>query len=350
MTADEDAAGALAALARLQNAGDVHAELVASGPLTDWRVRARAEASRVGTLQAESLWQFARQRRGQVRVELATKPEWRASWPVPPPAAFELQAHGNWSADGPAKLEEFRLRGGGRRLEASALRDAAGGWSVSADLRGSGAPGFGFVPLDAREAHLELAGSPHGEAMLRGSFSALDLKAAEWQSGRLDASLLLRRSDSGPEDAALEAEATSAGTRFADAALPVVGDSLALKVRGRVPADGRGLGVEELRLEGGAAVVQGTLSVEDGWSRLRWALRGDASDLSTLSSVAGTRVEGRGGFTLDGSWDPRAGTGDAALEAMGDALAAPEAWWGTLLGPKAMASVRGAGSKYAFRC
>jgi translocation and assembly module TamB len=332
--AEEGPGGALAGLARLDDAGAVTLDVRASGPMRDWRGEADIVAENIGKLSAAVRLAFTAEGPFEATGSFDPVPAQREKWLVGPGAPMSVYAKGAWAPDVALDLERVVLGADGRQLTAAGHLDletfdfTVGGnlaheregevvVTTLIDVFGARIEGGGRLGDGGRlHATLDLSqpavGDIHGRE-LRATFAATDPKG---------------------EDAAPDFElvASAAGLKLGDVTLPLFGDAAKLSGKGKIDLEAGALTTPSALLEGADITVKGPVAFSDEWQSLKASLAADASSLESLARVFETTVRGRASATAEieagEEWDRLS----VKVDASASGVSIGEPGWDALVG------------------
>jgi len=334
--AEEGAGGALAALARLDDAGAITLDLKASGAMRDWKGEVDVTASNIGVLRAATKLSFNAQGPFEVTGTFDPVSEQRQRWLVGEGGPIALAAKGAWAPDVELRLDRVTLVADGRQLTADGHLDlATHEFRVGANLvrPGDDAPVV-LTIVDVKSARLD----GHG-VLGDGGFAdaTLDLAtpALAGVSGSSLHAVFAAKDAPGDSVPTFQLTADATGLVQGEGPLPLFGDAAQLVASGRIDLLEGVLAADKLSVEGGALRIEGPLAFTDKWKVMRGSWKADATDLASLTRVFGTSVAGTASATMEltatTSWDDI----DAKLDVNAAGVAVGESGWNALIGPTA---------------
>lgn len=344
ITAQEEPGGALAALARLPEAGAVKLDVRASGPMRDWRGEANVTASGIGKLAAAVKLAFTAEGPFEGTGSFDPVAEQRERWLVGRGAPISVFAKGAWAPDVELRLDRVQLGADGRRLTVDGRLDLA---SLAFDGKGlleheSKGEVVATTLLDVTGASIQGSGVLGDAGKLEATLD-LDSPAVGGVSGSALRATLKAADAPGDSVPTFQLHVNCDGLEFDGDVLPIVGDSARLVASGRVDLLEGMLVADNASLEGGALTVKGPLSLADEWSSMKASLVADVSSLESLTRRFGTSVAGRASAAVDlaakSDWHDL----EVAIRADSADVKLGEPGWNALLGGAATldANVRG---------
>ena len=345
ISAEEGPGGALAALARLPDAGAVKLDVRASGPMRDWYGEADVSVASIGRLHAETRLAFTAAGPFEVTGSFDPVKEQRDRWLVGEGAPMALSAKGAWAPDVELRLDRVLLTADGRELSAGGRLDLA---SLVFDVHGQleherAGEVVATTLVDVRGAKIEGNGVLGDGGKLEATLDLVAPVVGGVSSRELHVSVKAADAE-GDSVPTFDLAANAVGLGLEDGPLPLFGETARLVAAGRVDLASGVLAADRLSLEGGALTVKGALSFGDDWQSMKAGLKADASSLDSLTRVFATRVSGSASAAIDltakSDWQDlamkvRASTADVAIG---------EAGWNALLAGTATleADVQGA--------
>ncbi|HEY2772765.1 MAG TPA: translocation/assembly module TamB domain-containing protein [Candidatus Binatia bacterium] len=336
IVAEEGAGGALAALARLRDAGAVTLNASGSGPMRDWKGKADVTAANIGDLHATTSLAFTADGPFEARGTFDPAPAQREKYLVGPGAPLAIHAKGDWAPQVEVKIDEATLDADGRKLAASGRLDlATRQFHVSGSLtRPSDDAPVVLTLLSAASARIDGSGVLGDGGYLDATLDVDAPSRADVHARSAHADFHARdvKGDSVPT---YDLAATFDALGLGDGPLPLFGEHGSLQASGSIDLSAGVLDAPRFRAEGKDVVVDGPLSFFDDWKSMKASLALHASSLATLSQLAKTDVAGKAEATFE--VNSRSALKDLDVDAAGQAsgVAIAEAGWNALIGPEA---------------
>jgi len=345
ITAEEGPGGALAALARLPEAGAVKLDVRASGPMRDWRGEADVTASGIGKLSAAVKLAFTAEGPFEVTGSFDPVAEQRERWLVGEGAPMSVFAKGAWAPDVELRLDRVQLGADGRQLTADGRLDLA---SMAFDVKGrveheSKGQLVATTLVDVTGATIQGSGVL-GDAGKLDATLDLEAPAVGGVSGKTLRATVKATDAPGDSVPTFQLNVNADGLELDDGELPIIGDSARLVASGRVDLLEGVLVADNASFEGKALTVKGPLSFADEWSSMKASLVADVSSLESLARVYETSVSGSASAAIDlaakADWQDL----EMAIRANSVDVKVGEPGWNALIGGASTleANVRGA--------
>ncbi len=331
--AEEGPGGALAALARLKDAGSVALSVEGSGLMHDWHAKADVNASNVGVLRAETSLAFNADGPFVVDGTFDPVPAQRKKYLVGDGAPMTLHAKGAWAPDVEVRIEQALLSADGRNLVADGRLDlATKEFHVGGRL---------VHERDGEPVHLTLleltSASLDGHGLLTdgGSLEAtLDIAHAS----KLDAAseglhAIFRAKDpQGDGVPGFELSVDAKGLELADAVMPLFGADAHLSAAGKIDIDRGTVTTPRLVVDGNELSIEGPFAITEDWSGMTTSLRADASTLRSLSDLSRMSISGSATAQIDA--EVKSGWEDTRVHASASAsdVTVGESGWNALIG------------------
>jgi translocation and assembly module TamB len=332
--AEEGPGGALASLARLDDAGAVTLDVRASGPMRDWRGEADVVAANIGKLSAGVKLAFTAQGPFEATGSFDPVPAQREKWLVGQGAPMSVYAKGAWAPDVALDLERVVLGADGRQLTAAGHLDLETfDFTVNGQLAHEREGEVVVTTLvDVTGARIEGGGKLGDGGRLHATLDLSRPSVGDIRGSELSATF--SATDPKGEDGAPDFElvASAAGLQLGNVTLPLFGDAAKLSGKGKIDLEAGALSTPSALLEGADVTVKGPVAFSDEWQSMKASLAAEASSLESLARVFETSVRGRASATAEieagDEWDRLA----VKIDGGASGVSIGEPGWNALIG------------------
>lgn len=333
ITAEEGPDGALAALARLDDAGAVTLDVRAGGAMRDWHAQAEVVAANIGVLRAKTSLSFSAEGPFEVTGTFDPEPLQRERYLVGAGEPITVFAKGAWVPDVELRLERVMLTADDRELSAEGRFDlATKEFRVDAGLvHKREGEAVRLTILDALAARVQGAGVLGDDGNLTVTIE-VDAPVVGAVRAENFHALMTAREEKGDSVPSFELAFDAGGLSSGGTALPVLGAKARLTASGSLDLPAGVLKIGSARLEGGDLDVTGPVAFTDHWETVTAHLRAEAKSLASLQPLLGPAVKGRATAALDFIGRSAWAEVDAKLHVDASEVAVAEPGWQALIG------------------
>ncbi len=318
VTAVEDEHSALAALARIPEAGAVKLEAHASGPMRQWHGEADVTASNIGRLHAATDLSFNASGPFEGTGTFDPSASVREQYLLGEGGPVTITARGAWAPDVEVRIDSAKFVADGRGLSADGRLDLATKEFHLSGLLSHAEPDtlVDLLPIRVATARLESKGvlgdGGHLEATLDattpwlGSVRGKSLRAKLTAKDATGDSVPTFDLDATADGLALEGWQVRAGDcpdkgaqKAGCPGVPLVGETAHLVASGRIDVTRGMVDASHLTLDGEAVRLEGPLALREHWGAIKTSLDVDATDLRSIAPLFHAAVSGTAKASVD---------------------------------------------------